>query len=67
MWWGKDHIVKGGGYKDFITFIRNNTESKYMTSQIITDHLRKIGVLVPFRHFTPEMLIAEGVVKLKTL
>tara|TARA_R110000868_G_scaffold309986_2_gene571222 strand:+ start:4627 stop:4965 length:339 start_codon:yes stop_codon:yes gene_type:complete len=29
------------------------------------DYLRSIGVLVPFRHFTPEMLIAEGVVKIK--
>lgn len=31
------------------------------------DYLRSIGVLVGFRHFTPEMLIAEGVVKLKQL
>lgn len=31
----------------------------------VVDYLRSIGVLVPFRHFTPEMLIAEGVVKLK--
>ena len=33
--------------------------------QPITDYLRSIGVLVGFRHFTPEMLIAEGVVKIK--
>jgi len=29
------------------------------------DYLRSIGVLVGFRQFTPEMLIAEGVVKIK--
>jgi hypothetical protein len=29
------------------------------------DYLRSIGVLVGFRNFTPEMLIAEGVVKIK--
>jgi len=29
------------------------------------DYLRSIGVLLGFRHFTPEMLISEGVVKVK--
>ena len=33
--------------------------------QSITDYLRSIGILVGFRNFTPEMLIAEGVVKIK--
>lgn len=30
------------------------------------DYLRSIGVLVGFRNFTTEMLIAEGVVKIKS-
>jgi hypothetical protein len=42
-----------------------DNESEYQRMQV--DYLRQIGVLVGFRHFTPEMLIAEGVVKVKEL
>lgn len=55
------------GELGLITHFKDGTEifftAKYTVETI--DYLRSIGILVPFRQFTPEMLIAEGVVKLK--
>jgi len=58
-------IDKNLGYEIYIKDLLHPGSSGYFTRQKVTDYLRSIGVLVGFRHFTPEMLIAEGVVKLK--
>lgn len=58
-------IDKNLGYEIYIKDLLHPNSRGYFTRQKITDYLRSIGVLVGFRHFTPEMLIADGVVKVK--
>lgn len=59
-------ITRNDMVKDILNRgISEGTRGNILMWLQIFDQLRSIGVLVGFRHFTPEMLIAEGVVKLK--
>ena len=62
--WG-DNLNKNLGYNIYITDLLHIDSRGYFTRQRVVDYLRSIGILVAFRQFTPEMLIAEGLVKIK--
>jgi hypothetical protein len=62
--WG-DNLNKNLGYNIYITDLLHIDSRGYFTRQRVVDYLRSIGILVAFRQFTPEILIAEGVVKIK--
>jgi len=59
-----DHLKQGTIYVRRMKSNTNILESRLVNQQLI-DYLRSIGILVAFRQFTPEILIAEGVVKIK--
>lgn len=64
--WG-EKLDRKLGYDIYIKDLLHPNSRIYFTKQKVLDECRRLGVLIPFRHFTPEMLIAEGVVKVKVV